>query len=98
MIREFCRQLSVTDSVSSPTYAIVQEYFGKSKVVHLDLFRLKMEDEMIQSGIDQYLSGKDLCFVEWPALSYRFIPSQYVRICITRAEENSRNIDVEFYG
>ncbi len=58
-----------TDEVSSPTYAIVNEYDSpKGKIFHFDLYRMKSIEEVYQIGIEEYLDNAFLCIIEWPEI------------------------------
>lgn len=67
-IRALCQALDVIDEVSSPTYALVNEYRTSSglKVYHFDLYRLDDPSDMLGIGIEEYFAEKALCFIEWP--------------------------------
>lgn len=63
------KNLGSTDEVSSPTYAIVNEYnSSKGKVFHFDLYRLKNIEEAYDFGIEEYLDNAFLCIIEWPEI------------------------------
>ena len=63
------KNLGSTDEVSSPTYAIVNEYHSpKGKVFHFDLYRLKKIEEAYDFGIEEYLDNAFLCIIEWPEI------------------------------
>ena len=63
------RNLGSIDQVSSPTYAIVNEYDSpKGKIFHFDLYRLKNIDEVFDMGIEEYLDNAFLCIIEWPEI------------------------------
>lgn len=61
------KNLGSQDEVSSPTYAIVNEYdTPKGNVFHFDLYRMKSADEVEDIGIHEYLDNAFLCIIEWP--------------------------------
>lgn len=63
------RNLGSTDEVSSPTYAIVNEYDSpKGIIFHFDLYRMKSIDEVYDIGIEEYLDNSFLCIIEWPEI------------------------------
>ena len=63
------KNLGSTDEVSSPTYAIVNEYHSpKGQVFHFDLYRLKKIEEVYDFGIEEYLDNAFLCIIEWPEI------------------------------
>lgn len=75
-IKSLCHYLGVKSPVSSPTYAIVNEYEGDSvRVFHFDLYRLKSNAELLDIGFEDYLIGTNYVFIEWPELSMTFITS-----------------------
>jgi tRNA threonylcarbamoyladenosine biosynthesis protein TsaE len=84
LVNEICGILGVTDSVSSPTFSIVNEYRtsdGKD-VYHMDLYRLEDLDEIRSTGFSEYLSSGNWCFVEWPAMAGQLLDSDFVLISI----------------
>jgi tRNA threonylcarbamoyladenosine biosynthesis protein TsaE len=63
------KKLGSTDEVSSPTYAIVNEYHApQGTIFHFDLYRLKSIDEVYDIGIEEYLDNAYLCIIEWPEI------------------------------
>ncbi len=67
LIARICKQLGVTSSVSSPTFAIMNEYEGKGKMIyHMDWYRLQDEAEARRAGIEAALEEADFSLVEWP--------------------------------
>jgi len=63
------KNLASKDEVSSPTYAIVNEYHTpKGKVFHFDLYRMKNITEVYDIGMDEYLDNAQLCIIEWPEI------------------------------
>lgn len=82
-IKSLCRQLGVIDTMSSPTYSIVNEYHTDSelKIFHFDLYRLKSAEELFELGFGEYIASGNYLFVEWPAFAEPFLDS-YLRIII----------------
>ena len=76
LVAEVCRQLGVTETVSSPTYGIVQEYATpQGTVYHLDCYRLESTEEAIDAGIEELLQGAyRAVFVEWPTVIEPLLP------------------------
>ena len=63
------KNLGSSDEVSSPTYAIVNEYHtAKGKIFHFDLYRMKNIEEVYDIGIEEYLDNAYLCIIEWPEI------------------------------
>ncbi len=69
LIKAICAQLGVEDEVSSPTYALVNEYRGPHKVFHFDLYRLEEAEELFDIGFEDYLEQGAYVFIEWPQLA-----------------------------
>jgi tRNA threonylcarbamoyladenosine biosynthesis protein TsaE len=96
LIGAICRQLGVTDKVTSPTFAIVNEYFGKEKIFHFDLFRLKTVDEALDIGIEEYFSADGCCFIEWPQVIGPLLPEETVYVTI-EVIQTMRRMTVQFH-
>lgn len=94
-IKALCEFLEVSDTMSSPTYSIVNEYTTKSnnKVFHFDLYRIKSEVELFELGFEEYVSTNNYVFIEWPELALPYLDS-YLRIIIT-SENNNRYLSAE---
>ena len=70
LIKELCNVLGVTDNVTSPTFALINEYHtaAGNKIFHFDFYRIANLAEAYDLGIDEYFESGSLCFVEWPEL------------------------------
>ncbi|MFL1895525.1 tRNA (adenosine(37)-N6)-threonylcarbamoyltransferase complex ATPase subunit type 1 TsaE [Aquimarina sp. 2-A2] len=78
LIKELCKQLGVKDTISSPTYSLVNEYHGtQGKIFHFDLYRLENTHEILDSGLDDYLYEDAFVFIEWPEKMQEFLPDHY---------------------
>lgn len=88
-IKAICLFLKVSDTMSSPTYSIVNEYLAYSgnRIYHFDLYRVKSSEELVDIGFEDYLSSQQYLFIEWPELAFPFLDS-YVRIIITSDNNN----------
>lgn len=90
LIKEVCRQLGVTDEVSSPTFSLVNEYKGdQGPVYHFDFYRLDKEEEAYDFGVEEYLDSENWCLLEWPEKISNLLPDEYTVLSITHCE-NSR--------
>ena len=79
-IRALCRQLGVTDTVTSPTFAIVNEYSAPAEsIYHFDFYRLKDIQDAVAIGLEDYLYGGSICLIEWPGLVDPLLPDDTVR-------------------
>lgn len=68
LVKSICQRLGVQDEVSSPTFALVNEYLDKwgGSVYHFDMYRIEQEEEAMDFGIEEYFDSGQLCLVEWP--------------------------------
>lgn len=86
------------NNVSSPTFAIVNEYDGEKKFYHFDFYRINKESELIDIGITDYFNDTDaICLIEWAELFPEIIPSKRFEIQITFTEENFRLFTIKKY-
>lgn len=94
-IKSLCQFLNVTDTMSSPTYSIVNEYHTNTnlKLYHFDLYRLKSSEELFEIGFEDYVDSGNYLFIEWPELALPFLDS-YLRIII-KIENNNRYLCAE---
>ena len=93
-IKAVCKQLGVTDAISSPTYSIINQYRtaeGKT-VYHLDLYRLKDQSELIEAGILDTLDSGNLCLIEWPALAKPFLGNDVLNVDIELGQNGNRTV------
>ena len=94
-VRGFCRDFGI-DRVKSPTYTVVNEYRGEKPVIHMDLYRLRDEDDLLSVGYDDYLGRRGYLLVEWSERIPGAIPAGAIRVTITRTDaENGRRIVIE---
>lgn len=96
--KAFCRRLKVNETVTSPTFALVNEYSYRDEsnrerlVHHLDLYRLKNMEEAYGIGIEEYLYNDDYCLIEWPEIIEDLLPEDVVQVKITILPDASRKI------
>ena len=96
LIKVICQTLGATGDLSSPTYSLANEYpIPGGKIFHLDLYRLRSIEEVIDIGIEDYLLGGSYCFVEWPQLITPLLKKgEYMTINIASISENERKITI----
>lgn len=96
LIKAICRQLGVADEVSSPTFALVNEYQSGNgtPIYHFDLYRLTAEEEALDFGVDEYLDSGCLCLVEWPEKILNFLPHNF-GVILLKNHDGHRNL--QFY-
>jgi tRNA threonylcarbamoyladenosine biosynthesis protein TsaE len=95
-IHALCDVLQVTDVVSSPTFAIINEYTSPrfATIYHMDWYRLKSEEEAINAGVEDALQHGDLCLVEWPEKAPDLLPDDVVNIAIELIDTATRQMTV----
>jgi len=96
LIKELVKQLEVLDTVSSPTFSLVNEYHTKNndKVFHFDFYRIDNEEEAMDMGIEEYLYSDNWCLVEWPNKVENLLPLKSVSITITTNSNQQRTIEL----
>ncbi len=95
LIKALCKELNVEDTVSSPTFSIVNEYSGSNKIIyHFDFYRIKNETEAFDLGYEDYLFSEAYCFIEWPEKISNLLPSKFVELKLLQTSENERVIKV----
>jgi tRNA threonylcarbamoyladenosine biosynthesis protein TsaE len=94
LIKEICKQLGVTDTMSSPTFSVVNEYrtSGNKIIYHFDLYRIKNMEECLDLGMEEYLDSGNYCFIEWPEVALPLLPVKYYSLSITTEKDNTRSI------
>ena len=96
-VRGFCRVFGI-NRVKSPTFTVVNEYRGTKNVFHMDLYRLKDEDDLLSVGYDDYLGRRGYLLCEWSEKIPEAIPHDAIRVTISRTDgETGRRIAVEGY-
>lgn len=93
-IHALCELLGVRSNVSSPTYAIINEYETKDRAViyHMDWYRLKDEQEALNAGVEEPLLTGNTCFVEWPEKAVGLLPDNTFHLRIEILNESTRRI------
>lgn len=96
-IKALCEELGVADTVNSPTFSIVNEYYAEKTggvVYHFDFYRIRRLVEAYDMGADEYLDSGHLCFIEWPELVEDILPLDTVRVEISEMEDGSRLVSL----
>ncbi len=94
-ITVICKLLGIEKSVSSPTFALINEYFCKTygSVYHFDLYRLNNEEELFHIGAEEYFYSGNYCFVEWPEQAKQLLPENTVYVGIEEVDDDCRLIE-----
>jgi tRNA threonylcarbamoyladenosine biosynthesis protein TsaE len=93
--------LGIKEYITSPTFTIVNEYFGRLKLNHFDVYRVNDPDEIYDIGFDEYIFSESLSIIEWANYIEELIPKEHIRIIIDKLPklgENYRKISIEGYG
>ena len=92
-VKAICEELGVQDVITSPTFAIVNEYAISqlpTAIYHFDFYRVKKLEEAYDMGYEDYFYSGALCFIEWPELIEEILPDDAVRVSIIEQEDGSR--------
>ena len=76
--------LGVLEYVSSPTFTIVNTYYGDMAINHFDVYRISDSEEMFEIGFDEYIDGDGISVIEWPELIADILPDERFEITITK--------------
>lgn len=91
-VRGLARGAGYAGRVTSPTFAIVNEYDAKPPIFHFDMYRLGGADELFDIGWDDYLERDGVCVVEWSERVAEALPAGAVTVRINKTGENEREI------
>ncbi len=91
-IKALCKALGVVDAVSSPTYALVNEYLSANgdPVYHFDFYRIDKEEEAIDMGALDYFDSGHICLIEWPERIINLLPDDAMRVHMAVQNDGSR--------
>ena len=96
IIKVICDKLGATDLISSPSFTIVNEYrtsYGDS-LYHVDFYRIRKTEEVLDIGIEEYLSSGSYCFIEWPELVEEILPAEAVKVRISVGKNEERILEL----
>ena len=98
-IKKFCKELGVTDVVSSPTFSIVNQYLNVNDeiIYHFDFYRTEKKEEVFDIGYEEYLFSSSYCFIEWPEKIEDLLPTNYLKINM-KLDDNNRIINIQEYN
>ncbi|MBD8985347.1 tRNA (adenosine(37)-N6)-threonylcarbamoyltransferase complex ATPase subunit type 1 TsaE [Bacteroides stercorirosoris] len=97
-VKALCQELGVEDVVTSPTFAVINEYrsdIAGELIYHFDFYRIKKLEEVYDMGYEDYFYSGALCFIEWPELIEELLPGNTVRVTIEELEDGSRKLTME---
>ena len=98
-IKKFCKELRVSDIVSSPTFSIVNQYSNVNDeiIYHFDFYRTEKKEEVFDIGYEEYLFSSSYCFIEWPEKIEDLLPTNYLKINM-KLDDNNRIINIQDYN
>ncbi|HEX2683387.1 MAG TPA: tRNA (adenosine(37)-N6)-threonylcarbamoyltransferase complex ATPase subunit type 1 TsaE [Ferruginibacter sp.] len=93
-IHALCEVMGVQDVVTSPTFSLINQYRTNDNktVYHMDLYRIRDEQEAINAGIEDCLYSGEICLVEWPEKAGDIFPDDTVHITISSVDDNTRKL------
>lgn len=96
-VKAICEELGVQDVITSPTFAIINEYEASSTgqyegipIYHFDFYRIKKLEEVYDMGYEDYFYADALCFIEWPELIEDILPEDAVKVSIEEQPDGAR--------
>ncbi|MBQ2224482.1 MAG: tRNA (adenosine(37)-N6)-threonylcarbamoyltransferase complex ATPase subunit type 1 TsaE [Prevotella sp.] len=94
-IKAICEEQGVDDVITSPTFAIVNEYtdIDGDPIYHFDFYRIKKLEEVYDMGYEDYFDSGYLCLLEWPELIEELLPEDAVKVTITELEDGTREVE-----
>ena len=93
-VKAICEELGVDDVITSPTFAIVNEYTSGEgdSIFHFDFYRIKKIEEVYDMGYEDYFYSDALCFIEWPELIDEVLPDDAVKVTIKENADGTRTV------
>lgn len=96
LISRIAAYLGAEDTVTSPTFALVNQYEGSEcRIYHFDFYRIEEIEEVFDLGYEEYFYSGDLCFVEWPEKIEPLLPDDAMTVRITVGEDEHRIFEIE---
>lgn len=83
--------LGISSPITSPTFTIVNEYYGNMPLFHFDVYRIGSSDEMFEIGFDEYITGNGISVIEWAELIEDIIPHNHICVNIQKNLENGED-------
>lgn len=101
LISELCKSIGVEDTVSSPTFSLINDYLvqhhsQRAHIYHMDMYRIKDAEEAIRAGVEDCLYSGSLCLVEWPDNIEELLPPATIRIYLSLESKGLRTCKAEF--
>lgn len=96
LVSRIAAKLGAEDTVTSPTFALVNEYEGRDGTIyHFDFYRINRVEEVFDLGYEEYFYSGELCFVEWPEMVEGLLPEDAMQVRITVGDDQKRIFEIE---
>ena len=95
LISRIAEQLGAEDDVTSPTFAIVNEYVGERVIYHFDMYRIERVEEALDFGCEEYISSGELCLIEWPEKIEPLLPEDTMVVKIEILSDSERRFIIK---
>jgi tRNA threonylcarbamoyladenosine biosynthesis protein TsaE len=92
----FAKGLLIEEEITSPTFTVLEEYFGRLPLYHFDLYRIDNDIEFENLNFEDYWFGGGICIVEWPQKAGNRLPNNSIKVNISYIDETSRKISIEY--
>ena len=96
LIKSLIHDLGYNEHVLSPTFSVINEYILDYKIIyHMDLYRIKKEDELYEIGFKEYLRSGNLCLIEWPEVAVNMINKDFIHIKLKEISKTKRSLEIK---
>lgn len=94
-IKALCRELGSHDNITSPTFALINEYSTDqgNLIYHFDFYRIKKLEEAFDLGYEDYIYSGNYCFIEWPEMIQPLLPDGIIEVKIRETENGHRLLE-----
>ena len=96
IIKALIKELGYKGNVSSPTFSLINEYLNGDKIYHFDFYRINSRNELLDIGIDEYISRNNWCFIEWPNLIVDMLPDKHIELNIDVISSDHRKLRINY--
>lgn len=90
--------LDISEEITSPTFCLISEYYGRMPLYHMDVYRLDGTEDFINLGVDDMLYGDGVCIIEWSEKIMDELPKNTIILRILPQDDNSRKIEIENFN
>ena len=96
LVHAICDQQQVSSAVSSPTFALINEYNSPGgSIFHIDLYRLNDEEDAVRAGVEDCLYSGKMCLVEWPEKAPSIFPEDTLHIFLEHVTDDRRKVTIQ---